>query len=206
MRDGLATTGGCRHTRGWWVLVLGLGLWLSLGGPARIQGEQMPDPISEKYASLGGPNGFLGMPTTDELITPDGIGRFRHYQGGSIYWSPRSGVHEVHGDIRAKWAELGWERSQLGYPTTDETGTPDGIGRFTHFQAGSIYWTPQTGAHEVHGDIRAKWAKLGWERSYLGFPLTDEASTPDNVWRYNQFQGGFIEWSPQTGAIDRPGP
>ena len=53
---------------------------------------------------------------------------------------------------------LGWERSFLGYPLTDETATPDGVGRYNHFQGGSIYWTPATGAHEVHGAIRGQWA------------------------------------------------
>jgi uncharacterized protein with LGFP repeats len=56
---------------------------------------------------------------------------------------------------------MGWERSFLGYPVTDETGTPDGIGRFNHFSnAASIYWTPSTGAWSIHGAIRDKWASL----------------------------------------------
>ncbi|GAB16036.1 hypothetical protein ARGLB_105_00010, partial [Arthrobacter globiformis NBRC 12137] len=36
--------------------------------------------------------------------------------GASIYWSPKTGAHEVHGAIRAKWAALGWEKGPLGYP------------------------------------------------------------------------------------------
>ena len=43
---------------------------------------------------------------------------------------------------------------QLGYPTTNEQTTTDGIGRYNHFQKGSIYWSPTTGAHEVFGLIR----------------------------------------------------
>ncbi|MEO8053153.1 MAG: hypothetical protein ABI833_22335 [Acidobacteriota bacterium] len=156
--------------------------------------------IDVKYAALGGPGGFLGSPTTGESLTPDGLGRFRHYQGGSIYWNPGTRAHEVHGLIRAKWASMGWERSFLGYPLTDETTTPDGVGRFNHFQGGSIYWTPATGAHEVHGDIRGKWASMGWERSFLRYPLTDESTTPDGVGRFNHFQGGSVYWTPATGA------
>jgi uncharacterized protein with LGFP repeats len=156
--------------------------------------------INEKYVQLGGSSGFLGASETEELVTPDGIGHFRHYQGGSIYWSPQTGAYEVHGKIREKYASLGWERSFLGYPVTDETPTPDGVGRFNHFQGGSIYWTPQTGAQEVHGAIRVKWASLGWERSFLGYPVTDETPTPDGVGRFNHFQGGSIYWTPQTGA------
>ena len=156
--------------------------------------------IDAKYAALGGPGGWLGQPTTPELAAPDGIGRYRHFQGGSIYWSPSTGAHEVHGAIRVKWASLGWERSFLGYPLIDESATPDGVGRYSHFQGGSIYWTPSTGAREVHGAIRGKWSSLGWERSFLSYPLTDESTTPDRVGRYNHFQGGSIYWTPSTDA------
>ena len=86
-----------------------------------------------------------------------------------------AGAFEVHGEIGVHYRVLGGSGSVLGYPTTDETGTPDGVGRYNHFQAGSIYWTPSTGAHEVHGLIRALWAAGGWERNAaLGYPITDE--------------------------------
>ena len=156
--------------------------------------------IDAKHAQLGGAGGFLGAPKAKEAATPDRVGRFRHYAGGSIYWTPQTNAHEVHGDIREKWKSLGWERSFLGYPTTDELTTPDGKGRFNHIQGGSIYWTPQTGAHEVHGAIRVKWSQLGWETGYLGYPLTDEITTPDGIGRFNHFQGGSIYWTPMTGA------
>lgn len=86
-----------------------------------------------------------------------------------------AGAFEVHGAIREKYLALGAEASILGYPHTDELGTPDGRGRFNHFQGGSIYWTADTGAHEVHGLIRDRWSALGWERNpQLGYPITDE--------------------------------
>jgi hypothetical protein len=86
-----------------------------------------------------------------------------------------AGAFEVHGAIREKYLALGAEASILGYPRTDETAAPDGVGRFNHFQSGSIYWTPGTSAHEVHGLIRDHWASLGWERNpKLGYPITDE--------------------------------
>ncbi len=156
--------------------------------------------IRVAWNNLGGAGGFLGMPLTDETPTPDGVGRYNHFQGGSVYWTPQTGAHEVHGAIRSKWASLGWERSFLGYPVTNETPTPDGVGRYNHFQGGSVYWTPQTGAHEVHGAIRDKWASLGWERSALGYPVSDETAAADGVGRYSLFQGGVIYWSSQTGA------
>lgn len=86
-----------------------------------------------------------------------------------------AGAFEVHGAIRERYLALGAEASILGYPRTDESGTPDGRGRFNHFQGGSIYWTAGTGAHEVHGLIRDRWSALGWERNpQLGYPISDE--------------------------------
>jgi uncharacterized protein with LGFP repeats len=159
--------------------------------------------INAKYRQLGGATGVLGQPVTalnPIASSPNGAGYFIHYQGGSIYWSAHTGAHEIQGAIRDKWASLGWEQSFLGYPVTDETKTSDGGGRFNHFQGGSIYWSPSTGAFVVHGAIRDEWAVLGWERSFLGYPVTDETGTPDGFGRFNHFQGGSIYWTPSTGA------
>lgn len=46
-------------------------------------------------------------------MAPDGIGHYRHYAGGSIYWSPATGVHESHGAIRALWAAGALGRTEL---------------------------------------------------------------------------------------------
>jgi len=160
--------------------------------------------IDDKYLALGGPGGFLGPPADEgagsqEMETHNRKGRTRDFAGGTIMWSPQTGAHEVHGAIRVKWAQLHGEEGFLGFPTTDETGTPDGRGRFNHFQGGSIYWTPQTGAHEVHGAIRDKWAAMGWERSHLGYPVSDERGSGNS--RFSDFQGGRITWTPQGGAV-----
>jgi len=157
-------------------------------------------PITLKYWALGGSAGWLGPASTGINTCPDGIGKYQHYANGSIYYHPSTGAHEVHGAIRARWASLAWERSFLGYPITDESTCPDGVGRYNHFQGGSIYWSPSTGAWEVHGAIRSRYASLGWERSFLGYPLTNENTCPDGVGRYNHFQGGSIYWHPATGA------
>jgi hypothetical protein len=169
-------------------------------GAHTIYGE-----IRKKWAALGYGQ-ILGYPTNDEDGTPDGVGRFNHFikgaNAGSIYFTPQTGAHAIYGEIRKKWAALGWERG-LGYPTNDEDGTPDGVGRFNHFSLGhSIYFTNATGAHAVKGEIRKRWAALGWERSYLRYPTTDEYVT-NGVYR-SDFQGGYITFTPATGAVDRP--
>ncbi len=156
--------------------------------------------IDDKYAELGGPGGLLGAVTIPEGATAGGSGRFCHYENGSIFWHPHSGPHEVHHAIKDKYKDLGWEAGFLGFPLTDETATPDGVGRFNHFQNGSIYWHPATGAHSVNGAIRDKWEELGWEQGIAGYPQTDEEPAPDGVGRFNHFQGCSIYWHPATGA------
>lgn len=155
--------------------------------------------ILGKYAELGYERGF-GYPVTDELSTPNGVGRYNHFEGGSIYWSPETGAHTIYGLIRQRWAELGWENSLLGFPVTDELGTPDGIGRYNHFQHGSIYWSPATGAKLVYGKIRETWASLGWERGSLGYPI-DEETTDIPGFRTQTFQGGRLRWNASNGSV-----
>ncbi|NBH08014.1 PQQ-dependent sugar dehydrogenase [Amycolatopsis sp. SID8362] len=160
--------------------------------------------IRKKWAALDYERG-LGYPTTDESGTPDGVGRYNHFikggNVGSIYYTNATGAHAIFGEIRKKWAALGYERG-LGYPTTDESVTPDGIGRYNHFSLGhSIYYTVATGAHAVKGEIRKRWAALGWERSYLRYPTSDEYVV-NGVYR-SDFQGGYITYTLAGGAVDR---
>ncbi|MCW2713141.1 MAG: hypothetical protein JWN88_188 [Frankiales bacterium] len=170
-------------------------LWSTGTGGNVVQGA-----IRVHYRELRGAGSVLGLPVTSERATPHKPGRYNHFQGGSVYWSPGTPAREVHGSIRETWSRLGWENSPLGFPITDEVATPWVFGRFNHFEGGSIYWTPATGAHEVRGAIRGKWSGLGWENGLLGFPVTDELGTPDGSGRFNHFQGGSIYWTPATGA------
>ncbi|MFB9378742.1 LGFP repeat-containing protein [Kineococcus gynurae] len=153
--------------------------------------------IRDRWAQLGWENAF-GFPTTDEWRTPDGVGRFTHFQWGSIYWTPDTGANAVQGLIRDAWAQLGWETGVLGYPLISETRTPNGRGAYNHFQRGSIYWSPATSAHHVRGAIRDRWAGSGWEAGPLGFPTTDEAPVAGGA--FSVFENGSIYWSPATGA------
>jgi hypothetical protein len=155
--------------------------------------------ILAHYNALGGSASFLGRATSGELGAPDGVGRYNYFQGGAIYFTPALDAHELHGDIFGKWTDLRREQGILGYPITDETGTPDGVGRFNHFQWGSIYWTPSTGAHALHGSIGGKWAQMGFERSALGYPISDEHDVPNG--RQSDFQHGSLFWDRATQVV-----
>ncbi|QXG77193.1 fibronectin type III domain-containing protein [Modestobacter sp. L9-4] len=150
--------------------------------------------IRDRWAALGWQDGTLGYPTADEVALRGGA--VTHFQGGSVYWSPATGAHAVRGAIRDRWAALGWQDGTLGYPTTDEVGL--GGGAVTHFQGGSVYWSPATGAHAVRGAIRDKWASQRWQGGPLGYPTTDEVVLAGGA--VTHFQGGSVYWSPATGA------
>jgi LGFP repeat len=134
---------------------------------------------------------WVGAATSQ--IDQVGQGYVIRYEAADIYYSVETGAHEVHGDIRAKYNAFGAANGVLGLPTTDESGTPGDIGRFNHFQGGSIYWRFNTGPMVVRGAIRDMWAMQGWERSSFGYPVADyftKTTNPPEYW------GGF-----QNGAI-----
>jgi hypothetical protein len=110
--------------------------------------------IDDKWESLGGPNSPVGdeLPDHPELPTPDGMGTYRHYERGSIYWKhfellklPIVDVcpHAIYGEIRNFWAGLGWEASPLGWPIADEQPAREtdlALYRFSDFENGVLYW------------------------------------------------------------------
>jgi uncharacterized protein with LGFP repeats len=96
-------------------------------------------PIDLKYNGLKGRDATLGQPTGEEQAAPDGRGRYRLYQNGTIYYTPQSGAHVVRGPIGDRWLSLGAEHSELGYPAGDEMIWPDGRRSMT-FEHGTIIW------------------------------------------------------------------
>lgn len=163
--------------------------------------------IDRFYTALGGPGGFLGEPVTGEVPSAGG-GAHTVYDRGSVYWSPTTGAHEVHGAIRDTYLALRADAGPLGYPVTDELPTLDGAGRLNNFRGpggdGTVMYRGDLGAHAVWGFIRSRWAALGAERGVLGYPTTSETAARDGVGRFNDFLGrggkGSVYWHPTTGA------
>ena len=153
--------------------------------------------IGATYDASGASGGWLGVPTTDEHDVRGG--RANRFTAGAIYFSPTTGAHSVHGEIAAKYDLVGSSDSVLGLPTADEADTPGG--RVSTFTSGSIYWSPTTGAQEVHGSILAKYQALGGSGGALGLPLTDEQAAPGGA--QNVFQNGILRWNAATGKVTR---
>ncbi|MDD7585653.1 MAG: hypothetical protein SPK00_11785 [Corynebacterium glucuronolyticum] len=146
--------------------------------------------------------GWLGYPTSDERAVTgevgpgvvEAYGGVQDFQGGQIYRTPLArGAKSaaVTGAILDRWNTLGATGSILGFPTRDEAKTPDGVGRFSEFEGGSVYWSPATGAWEVPAGIMQKWAQTGYEQGRLGYPVG--APQADGVYRMTQqFQHGTL--------------
>ncbi|GAA3081608.1 hypothetical protein GCM10020000_79420 [Streptomyces olivoverticillatus] len=127
-----------------------------------ICGHQVGGAILSKYQEMDGQKSPLGCPTSDELTTPNGRGKYNTFDGGSIYWTAATGAHPVWGAIRDKWGSLGWENGKLGFPVSDELANPDGQGRRQQFEGGTVYWHPtlSNGAHPVWGKIGELWGAI----------------------------------------------
>jgi S-formylglutathione hydrolase FrmB len=128
-----------------------------------------------------------------------GAGRGQDFRGGQVLWGGKTGAQLVGGAIGGAYVRTGGATGPLGLPISAETGTPDKKGRYQKFEHGIVYWTAQTGAHLVTGAIGDKFAAIGYERSPLGYPTSDETAVRGGV--YTAFQGGNIYWSPKTGAV-----
>lgn len=114
-----------------------------------IQGD-----ILKRWRQLGS-EPTTGFPTTDELPTPDGKGRFNHFAGAgntgvaSIYWSQATGAQPIWGMFRSWWAQNGWELGPAGYPTSGEYRGPGNVitqdfqnGK-VELRGGQVLWTPK---------------------------------------------------------------
>ena len=160
------------------------GTWESKGG------------IRDYWAKMGYQTGKLGFPTSPEMW--NGRGWWQGYQNGAIIGTPSTGFWESTGPTRAKWAQLGYENSALGYPTTPVLCGLKSSGCFQNYERGAIVGTTATGYFESRGGIRAKWAQLGYENSALGYPTSDEMC--DEVACRQTYQGGVITWTRATNT------
>ncbi|SDC06871.1 LGFP repeat-containing protein [Geodermatophilus telluris] len=171
--------------------------WSSATGaqPVNLRGA-----IGGRWGSLGREGGYLGFPVTGEVCGLRDGGCYQLFQGGTVHWSPTTGAQPTNGAIRARWGSLGYENGYLGYPVTAEVcGLRDG-GCYQGFQGGTVHWSPATGAQPTNGALRARWASLGAETGFLGYPRDVAVCGLRNGGCFQGFQGGWLYWAPATGA------
>jgi uncharacterized protein with LGFP repeats len=102
--------------------------------------------------------------------------------------------------INAKYASWGGPTGVLGAAITALQTDPKTNVSNINYANGAIFYSATTNAHAMYGDIYKKWVAAGGV-PFFGFPVTDEASTPDNACRFNNFSDGCaIYWSAATGS------
>jgi uncharacterized protein with LGFP repeats len=94
------------------------------------------------WQAMGATRGALGAPTSPESAG-SGSTRYVTFDRGAIYWSPSCGAAPLAGPIYDAWAALGFERSELGLPTSAEIQEPQWI--VQNFQHGTLNIDRQSG-------------------------------------------------------------
>jgi hypothetical protein len=102
------------------------------------------------------------------------------------------------GEIESKYQSLLDQNISLGIPLTKEISI--GKGRCRSYLSGNIYWSADTGAHVVYGDILKCYLANKGPTGFLGFPMTDEFNGEKAGSRVSRFEGGAIYWHASTGA------
>jgi uncharacterized protein with LGFP repeats len=163
------------------------GKWLALSTAVTPAGNSVRD--------------YLGYPSRDSFGLAGG-GEAAYFEGGMIVVRPDGEAFVVYGMTYVKYRYLNDVHGFLGLPIADEVIAPVG-GLRSQFEWGDIFWHADTGAAEVHGDIRQHWLMLGGAGGFLGYPLSDEAPVMEGtseIGRCSIFHGGAVYWSPRTGA------
>ena len=100
--------------------------------------------ILREFLATGGTQKW-GFPLSDEMpvIVTKGpqagrMVRLSEFEACSFYWSAATGAHQLGGDIRDKWRDLGGPSSALGLPTTNEMPIPGSTGTTNGFEKGVI--------------------------------------------------------------------
>jgi hypothetical protein len=96
-----------------------------------------------------------------------------------IVYGPKSGPTPASCyDIQQVCENYTGPNGVLGAATDAETPLPDGVGRKRDYAGGSIYWTAPLCAHEVNGAIAGEYGATGNSQGFLGYPVTNEMTTP----------------------------
>lgn len=150
--------------------------------------------IGSRYAEMGGPESWLGFPTSSEIELKKG--RMVTFEHGNIYWSMETGPVAVPNDIIATWGTQGYENGDLGLPVK-EMEEKNGY-RIQQFQDGIVVNKDGEPGHWLKGVIAKKYLEMGTVESPLGAPKSNEI--PIKGGAFHQFERGNLYWSFPTGA------
>jgi uncharacterized protein with LGFP repeats len=189
--------------------------WTPATGARVVRG-----PINAAWDKLGGSAGVLGVPAEDEAYR-SGVVSQKFTGGGVSYDAQKKTFTTDPPDLAAKLADLtvpsdpaseinaarraaGGALGPLGAAQGPPYAVgPNGTGQ--NFAGGKIFYTPNTGATVVTGQVLAKYESIGGPQGDLGFPISSEVDgglAPAS--RMISFAAGdkpVIFWTPDYGAV-----
>ena len=118
-------------------------------------------------------------------------------QKAHLLWGPATGAWTVYGGVLERYLEAGGPSGPLGLPTSGELDAGVPGARVSAFQTGRVYWSAETGAHEMYGAVLEHYLRRGGPAAF-GTPTSGEISREGA--RVNEFRSARIYWTPQTGA------
>jgi uncharacterized protein with LGFP repeats len=160
------------------------------------------DAVASVTSAIGAPGGSAttepgmgamtttpGSETTSE--TTSGAATTSGMAGESTTVSTPNGDITISGEVYKKYMAVGGASSPLGAPEEAQESGPNG-GEYQDFTGGTIYWSSDSGAHIVWGDIREAWEENGGANGTLGYPTSDEKDIAGG--KQSDFTGGTITW------------
>ena len=113
---------------------------------AATDAHSIKNKFRKTFASVGGADGPLGLPTTQQQAAralPNG-GKRQRFASGSLYLNPNNNsVYALWGEFDRRYRSMGEATSNCGYPLSSVTGN-DGVKQVA-FQNGTMSWTPVAG-------------------------------------------------------------
>jgi len=189
--------------------------WTPATGARVVRG-----PINAAWDKLGGSSGTLGVPSDDEAFRGDVTSQ--KFTGGELSYNsgdkkfttepselagqlagleiPDDPVAAINAARRAAGGALGPLGAADGAPY--QIGR-DGLGQ--NFAGGKIFYSPDTGANVVTGQVLAKYESVGGPEGDLGFPTTSEVdgglATASRMTSFAAEDKPVIFWTPDYGAV-----
>lgn len=177
-------------------------------------------PINAAWDRLGGSAGRLGVPSEDETYSGSVV--TQKFTGGELSYDSRAKTFttvppELAGElgdltipddpiaaINAARRAAGGALGPLGAPEGEPYKIGD-AGMAQDFVNGTIFYSPDTGANVVTGQVLAKYQSVGGPEGDLGFPISGEQDgglAPSS--RMSAFAAEdkpVIFWTPDHGAF-----